>query len=47
METENILSVLDSLNKHVYSGTANNKDVLKRRARNKLARKQRKINNKK
>ena len=47
METNNILNVLDSLNKGVYAGTAKRKAVQKRRAKNKLARKQRKLNNKK
>jgi len=47
METNNILNVLDELNKSVYAGTADKKAVSKRRAKNKVARKQRKINNKK
>jgi hypothetical protein len=46
METENILNVLDVLNKNVYAGTANKEAVAKRRAKNKIARKQRKINKK-
>ena len=47
METNNILNVLDSLNKSVYAGTAKKETVRKRRAKNKIARKQRKVNNKK
>lgn len=47
METENILNVLDVLNKNVYAGTANKEVVAKRRAKNKIARKQRKMNKKK
>jgi len=47
METKNVLSVFEALNKNVYSGGASRIEVQKRRAKNKLARKQRKINNKK
>lgn len=47
MEINNILNVLDSLNKNVYAGTAKKEAVRKRRAKNKVARKQRKVNNKK
>jgi len=45
METSNIIDVLESMNKAVYSGTAKKKAVQKRRAKNKIARKQRKVNN--
>jgi hypothetical protein len=47
METNNILNLLDSLHKNIYGGTADKKEVSKRRAKNKLARKQRKLNKKK
>lgn len=47
METNNIINVLDNLNKGVYAGTAKKQAVQKRRAKNKIARKQRKLNNKK
>ena len=46
MQTNNIIDVLDSLNKGVYAGTAKGKQVAKRRAKNKVARRQRKINRK-
>jgi len=44
METNNILNAFDALNKHVYAGSAKPEAVRKRRAKNKAARKQRKIN---
>lgn len=44
METNNILNVLDTMNKSVYAGTAKKEAVRKRRAKNKVARKQRKVN---
>ena len=44
MEVNNILGTLDAMNKHVYANSAKSKAVAKRRAKNKLARKQRKIN---
>ena len=47
METNNILNVLDDLGKKVYAGTAKKEAVRKRRAKNKVARRQRKVNNKK
>jgi hypothetical protein len=47
METNNILNLLDSLHQNIYAGTADKKAVSKRRAKNKLARKQRKLNKKK
>ena len=46
MAINNILSVLDGLNKSAYAGTAKGKQVAKRRAKNKVARRQRKINRK-
>ena len=46
METNNIIDVLDSLNKGVYAGTAKRVAVKKRRAKNKAARRQRKVNSK-
>lgn len=46
METNNILNAFDALGKHVYAGSAKRKTVEKRRAKNKAARKQRKINKK-
>lgn len=42
----NILTTLVGMNKSPYAGTAKRSAVKKRRAKNKLARKQRKINNK-
>ncbi len=41
-----ILLALNKLNKHVYAGTADPVAVAKRRKANKVARKQRKVNNK-
>lgn len=46
MEINNILGALNALNKHVYEGTADRRTVAKRRAKNKAARKQRRINRK-
>ncbi|QDK01343.1 hypothetical protein SEA_WATERT_74 [Microbacterium phage WaterT] len=42
-----ILKALNNprLGKHVYAGTADSEVVAKRRAKNKVARKQRKVNN--
>lgn len=44
MEIQNIINVLENLNKNVYAGTAKKEVVRKRRAKNKVARKQRKVN---
>ena len=39
-----LLLAMNRLGKHIYSGTVSSKTVAKRRAKNKVARKQRKYN---